>query len=59
MIHFLGILNGLGLGSEIYKMQRQFMLLFFDPGMIGLPIKSFCSQSAGQWIIILSHIQRP
>ena len=59
MIHFLGTLNGLGLGSGIYEMQRQLMLLFLDPGMIDLPIKFFCSQGAAWGILILSHIPRP
>ena len=59
MISFLGIQNGLGLGSGIYEMQRQLMLLFLDPGMIGLPIKFFCSQGAAWGILILIHIPRP
>ena len=59
MICFLGTLNGLGLGSGIYEMQKQLMLLFLDPGMIDLPIKFFCSQGAAWGILILSHIPRP
>ena len=59
MIHLLGVLNGLGLGSGIYEMWRQLMLLFLDPGMIDMPIKFFCSQGAVWGILILSNIPRP
>ena len=44
MIRFLGTLNVLGLGSEIYEIQRQLILLFLDLGMIDLPVKFFRSQ---------------
>ena len=56
MIHFFGTLNGLG--SGIYEMQRQLMLLFLDPGMTALPIKFICSQGAARGILILTHIPR-
>ena len=59
MICFLGTLNGLGLGSGIYEMQRQFMSLILDPGMTDLPIKFLCFQGAALGILILSHIPRP
>ena len=59
MIRLLGTLNGLGIGSGICEMQRQFMLLFLDPGMTDLLIKFFCSQGAARGVLILSHISRP
>ena len=59
MIHFLGSLNGLRLGSGIYEMQRQLMLLFLDPGMTDLPIKFFRSQGSAWGILILTYIPRP
>ena len=55
MICFLGNLNGLVLGSGIYEIQGQLMLLFSDPGMIDLPINFFCSQGAAWGVLILSH----
>ena len=55
MISFLGTLNVLVLGSGIYEMQKQLMLLFVDTGMIGLPIKFFCTEGAAWGILILSH----
>ena len=59
MIRFLGTLDVLGLGSGIYEMHRQLMLLFLDPGMIDLPVKFFRSQGTAWGILTPTHIPRP
>ena len=59
MIRFFGTLNVLGLGSEIYEIQRQLILLFLDLGMIDLPVKFFRSQGTIWGILIPTHIPRP